>query len=396
MPFRVVIAGAGVGALEAALALRALAPDTVSVELIAPEEEFTYRPLAVAEPFHVGEVRRFPLGPLVEAAGAKLRRGTVMSVDPAEKLVRLEDRRLVDYDAFVLALGARPREAVAGSLTFRGPQDGGLLSALLERALGGDVRRIVFAVPAANTWPLPLYELALLMAGYLMDHGTRGVEVLLVTPEERPLGVFGVEASQALRELLEIRGVELQTGSAPIAWRDGFLELAGREPIEADAVVALPQLVGPALAGLPHDGNGFVPTDAHGRVTGTTDVYAAGDSTQFPLKQGGIAAQQADGVAAAIAAELAGEAEPAATRPVVRGLLLTGFVPRYLRSDMSTGRSLIDTEPLWWPPAKIVGRHLAPFLAEHLGLAPILSEPGRAAAVEIEVDPHNGGAHLPV
>ena len=77
------------------------------------------------------------------------------------------------------------------------------------------MRRIVFAVPAANTWPLPLYELALLMAGYLMDHGTRGVEVLLVTPEERPLGVFGVEASQALRELLEIRGVELQTGSAP-------------------------------------------------------------------------------------------------------------------------------------------------------------------------------------
>ena len=139
-----------------------------------------------------------------------------------------------------------------------------------------------------------------------------------------------------------------------------------------------------------------MPTDAHGRVTGTTDVYAAGDSTEFPLKQGGIAAQQADGVAAAIAAELAGEAEPAATRPVVRGLLLTGFVPRYLRSDMSTGRSLIDTEPLWWPPAKIVGRHLAPFLAEHLGLAPILSEPGRAAAMEIEVDPHNGGAHLPV
>jgi sulfide:quinone oxidoreductase len=396
MAFRVVIAGAGVGALEAALALRALAPDAVSVELIAPEEEFTYRPLAVAEPFHVGEVRRFPLAPLVEAAGAKLRRGTVTSVDPEEKLVRLEDGQAVDYDAFVLALGAHPREAVAGSLTFRGTEDGKQLSALLERALGGDLRHIVFAVPAANTWPLPLYELALLMAGYLMEHGTPGVEVLLVTPEERPLGVFGLEASQALRELLEIRGVELHTGSAPIAWRDGFLELAGREAIEADAVVALPQLVGPALAGLPHDGNGFVATDAHGRVPGTTDVYAAGDATQFPLKQGGIAAQQADGVAAAIAAELAGEAEPAATRPVVRGLLLTGFVPRYLRSDTGTGRSLIDTEPLWWPPAKIVGRHLAPFLAAQLGLAPTLSESSRAGAVEIEVDPHNGASRLPV
>ena len=289
-----------------------------------------------------------------------------------------------------------PREAVAGSLTFRGPEDGEALSALLEHALGGELRRIVFAVPPANTWPLPLYELALLMAGQLMDNGTRGVKVLLVTPEERPLGVFGLEASEALRELLEIRGVELHTGSAPIAWRDGFLEIAGREPIEADAVVALPQLVGPALAGLPHDGNGFVATDAHGRVPGTTDVYAAGDSTQFPLKQGGIAAQQADAVAAAIAAELTGEAEPAAIRPVVRGLLLTGFVPRYLRSDTGTDRSLVDTEPLWWPPAKIVGRYLAPFLAERLGLAPTLSESSRAAAVEIEVDPHDGASRLPV
>jgi sulfide:quinone oxidoreductase len=394
MPFRVVIAGAGVGALETALALRALASDAVSVELIAPEVVFTYRPLAVAEPFHVAEVRRFPLGHLVQAAGAKLRRGTVTSVDPQGKIILLEDGQVVDYDAFVLALGAHPREAVAGALTFRGPEDGEALSALLERAL--ELRRIVFAVPAANTWPLPLYELALLMAGYLMDRGTPGVKVSLVTPEERPLGVFGLEASQALRELLEIRGVELHTGSAPISWRDGFLELAGRDPIEADTVIALPQLVGPALAGLPHDGNGFVATDAHGRVPGTTDIYAVGDATQFPLKQGGIAAQQADGVAAAIAAELAGEAEPAAIRPVVRGLLLTGFVPRYLRSDLSTGRSLIDTEPLWWPPAKIVGRHLAPFLAEQLGLAPTLSESSRAAAVEIEVDPHNGGARLPV
>jgi sulfide:quinone oxidoreductase len=395
MPFRVVIAGAGVGALEAALALRELAADAASVELIAPEEEFTYRPLAVAEPFHVGEVRRFPLDHLVEAAGARLRRGTVTSVDPEGKFLRLEDGQMVDYDAFVLALGARPREAVAGALTFRGTEDGEPLSTLLEHALGGDLRRIVFAVPPANTWPLPLYELALLMAGYLMEHGTPDVEVLLVTPEERPLGVFGVEASQALRELLEIRGVELHTGSAPIAWRDGFLEIAGRDPIEADAVVALPQLVGPALQGLPHDGNGFVATDAHGRVPGTTDVYAVGDSTQFPLKQGGIAAQQADGVAAAIAAELAGETEPPAIRPVVRGLLLTGFVPRYLRSDMSTGRSLIDTEPLWWPPGKIVGRHLAPFLADHLGLAPTLSESSRAAAVEIEMDPHNGASRSP-
>jgi sulfide:quinone oxidoreductase len=386
MAFRVVIAGAGVAALETALALRAQAQDLVSVELVAPEQEFTYRPLAVAEPFRVGEVRRFPLARLVAATGAELRRGTVARVDPAENVALLEDGLTLDFDAFVLALGARPREAVTGALTFRGPQDGPALSTLLDQATEGNLRRIVFAVPAATSWPLPLYELALLTASYLTDHGTRGVDILLVTPEERPLALFGSEASDALRELLEIRGIELHFETAPITWHDGLLEVAGMSPIQADAVVALPQLVGPALPGLPHDGAGFVPTDAHGRVPGTAAVYAAGDCTQFPLKQGGVATQQADAVAAAIAADVGGRLESPAVRPVIRGLLLTGLVPRYLRSDAGMGRSVVDTEPLWWPPAKIVGRYLTPFLAAQLGLAPSLSDTSRADAVEVEVE----------
>lgn len=386
MAFRVVIAGAGVAGLETALALRALAEDSVSVELVAPEQEFTYRPLAVAEPFLVGEVRRFPLSRLVAATGAELRRGAVAQVDPDENAALLEDGQALDFDAFVLALGTRPREAVAGALTFGGPEDGPALAALLDRATKGELRRIVFAVPAAITWPLPLYELALLTAEYLTDHGTRSVDVLLVTPEERPLGLFGAEASDALRELLEIRGIELHFGTAPIALRDGLLEVAGLPPIDADAVVALPQLMGPALPGLPHDGAGFVPTDLHGRVPGTAAVYAAGDCTQFPLKQGGIATQQADAVAAAIAADVGAGVESPPVRPVIRGLLLTGLAPRYLRSDTSTGRSVVDTEPLWWPPAKIVGRYLTPFLATQLGLAPSLSETSRAAAVEVDVE----------
>jgi sulfide:quinone oxidoreductase len=393
-PFRVLIAGAGVAALETALALRALAEGLVSVELVAPEAEFTYRPLAVAEPFRAGEVRRFPLAPLVAAAGAELRRGIVSHVDPAEKTVTLDDGEALDYDAFVLALGARPREAVAGALTFRGAQDGPALAALLDRATAGEMRRIAFVVPAGTTWPLPLYELALLTAGYLSDRGTRGVEVLILTSEDRPLALFGVNASDAVAELLKIRGIELETGSAAIEWDDGLLRVAGLPAIDADAVVALPQLVGPALSGLPHDGTGFVPIDAHGRVPGTADIYAAGDSTQFPLKQGGIAAQQADAVAAAIASDLGAAVEPRPIRPVLRGLLLTGFVPRYLRSEIGTDRSVVDTEPLWWPPAKIVGRYLAPFLAAQVGLGPGLSEAARAGAVEIEVevDPRGAGS----
>jgi sulfide:quinone oxidoreductase len=133
-----------------------------------------------------------------------------------------------------------------------------------------------------------------------------------------------------------------------------------------------------------------VPTDLEGRVVGMTDVYAAGDATQFRPKQGGLAAQQADAVASAIAAEAGADVRPEPYRPVLRGLLLTGFVPRYLRTDVQAGTSIVDTEPLWWPPAKIVGRHLAPFLAAQLGLATSPPEDARSRAleVEIELDPH--------
>jgi sulfide:quinone oxidoreductase len=129
-----------------------------------------------------------------------------------------------------------------------------------------------------------------------------------------------------------------------------------------------------------------VPTDRYGRVQGVENVYAAGDATQFPVKQGGIAAQQADAVAGAIAERVGAPVTPQPFRPILRGLLLTGMVPRYLRREVHTGLSSIDTQPLWWPPAKIVGRYLAPFLASELGLTEALQPPAGAGDVRVEVE----------
>jgi sulfide:quinone oxidoreductase len=381
---RVLIAGGGVAALEATLALRALADGLVDIELVAPEDDFVYRPLAVAEPFLVGEVRRFPLRRLTEAAGASLRRGIVTGVEPSRRVVQTAEGEEIPYDALLLALGARPVEAVPGAVSFRGPADGPALSNLLEEALDGEIQRIVFAVPAGVTWPLPLYELALLTETFLIDRGAMNVDIGLVTPEEAPLALFGTAASAAIGELLEAREIELRTHSTPLGFENGILHVKPAATIEADRVVALPRLAGPALDGIPSDANGFVPTDEHGRVGSEIDVYAAGDLTQFPLKQGGIAAQQADTAAASIAVQAGAKIEPEPFRPVLRGLLLTGTVPRYLRAEAGTARSEVDTEPLWWPPAKIVGRHLAPFLAERLGLPDEPPAAGReAVAVEV-------------
>jgi sulfide:quinone oxidoreductase len=386
-PLRVVVAGGGVAGLELALALRALAEERVSVEVVSPETDFVYRPLAVVEPFRAGEATSFPLPALVREAGAELLAGEIDAVDAAKKTVTTREGGELPYDVLVVALGARAREAVPGALTFRGPQDGPALASLLEDVVDGRARRLAFAVPAGATWPLPLYELALLTETYLADHGTMETELTLVTPEEAPLGIFGRVASDALQELLETRGIDVRLRTTPFRFERGALQLMPADSLDADAVIALPRAEGPFLSGLPSDVAGFVPTDQHGRVVGVDDVYAAGDVTQFPVKQGGIATQQADAVAAAIAARAGAPVEPAPFRPVLRGLLLTGLFPRYLRAEPGTDVSAIDTEALWWPPAKIVGRYLAPFLAERIGIASVPPPQGEGAVpVEVVVE----------
>jgi sulfide:quinone oxidoreductase len=356
----VVIAGGGVAALEALLALRRLAEDRVSLELLAAEPQFWYRPLAVAEPFGQGDVHGLDLSTVADELGATLILGTLASVESELSVARTAAGAELEYDALLVATGARPLTAISGALTFRGPADTEAFGALLVEAEAGRVRRIAFAVPGAVVWPLPLYELALQTAS------VGDCEVVLVTHEEEPLGLFGREASTRVAELLEQRGVEVVTGSYADGFEDGVLALRPDGSIETDRVVALPRLEGPWIDGLPKDATGFTPTDGHGRVPAASHVFAAGDATTFPVKQGGLAAQQADAAAESIAALAGAPVEPQLFRPVLRGLILTGDRPLFARSEMARpglpGET--STEALWWPPGKIVGRYLAPYLAE--------------------------------
>jgi sulfide:quinone oxidoreductase len=148
----------------------------------------------------------------------------------------------------------------------------------------------------------------------------------------------------------------------------------------------MPRLQAPTITGVPTDGQGFIPTDEHGRVRGLDGVFAAGDITTFPVKQGGLAAQQADAAAETIAASAGADIEPEPFRPVLRGLILTGDRPVFARAELDHpgAQALIGSEPLWWPPGKIVGRYLAPFLAAHAGA--ILEPPTRSAGVPVEAD----------
>ncbi len=389
MATRVVIAGGGVAALEAALALRALAEERVEVELVGPEPHFWYRPLSVAEPFGFAETNRYEVAVLAAAAGATFTLGALEGVDAGRHVAKTSVGE-IPYDILLVAVGAIPTEAVPGALTFRGPADTEKIRRLLEEIAAGDTRRVAFAAPWGAVWSLPLYELALMTAAHLRAHQIDGVELTFVTPEEEPLQLFGRAGSDAVGELLDESGITLVTGSHPAEFADGELRLVPESRLEVDRVVALPRLQGPRLDGLPQTRNGFIPIDAHARIRGLDDVYAAGDITNFPVKQGGIATQLADAAAEAIAQAVGADVRPEPFRPVLRGLLLTGSRPRYLRQELSGGAEPADAaspDPLWWPPAKIVGRHLAPFLAKFAGVAsPPEPSPAPPGTIRVEVE----------
>ncbi|HEX5800927.1 MAG TPA: CBS domain-containing protein [Gaiellaceae bacterium] len=386
MAARVVIAGGGVAALEAALALRGLVEERVTIELVGPEPHFFYRPLSVAEPFGLGDTQRFELGALAAGAGATFTLGALEGVDAAGHVAKTSVGE-IEYDVLLVAVGAVPTVAVPGALLFRGPADADKFRGVLEAVAAGAARRVAFVVPPGAVWSLPIYELALMSATHLGEHLVQGAELVLVTVEDEPLQVFGRAGSDAVRHLLAERGIDLVAGTRAVDVVEGELRLVPEGRLEADHVVALPRLRGARLDGVPQTLDGFVPVDAHCRVRGLGDVYAAGDITTFPIKQGGIATQMADAAAQMIASRLGADLRPEPFRPVLRGLLLTGREPRYLRHEEDGDEGdAATTEPLWWPPAKIVGRHLAPFLAGLAGVESAAEAELEPGAISIEVE----------
>jgi sulfide:quinone oxidoreductase len=389
----IVIAGGGVAGLEALLALGALAGDRARLRLISPDPDFAYKPLAVAEPFALGSALRVPLERIAAAAGAELIQAAVESVDDAAGEVRLDTRQTVAYDALLLAPGARAVDGVPGATTWRpggDPADyGGLLRDLEE----GYARKLAIVVPAGATWPLPAYELALMTAGEAAGMG-RPAEVVVVTPEPEPLALLGPAASAAVADALARAGIALRTGVTATV-EEGTLVLTpggeraalgrdahepgpGVERIEGARLYSVPRLLGPAIPGMPVDGEGFVLTGDDARVEGCTRTWAAGDGVRSPLKFGGLATHQARRAVAGIAAALGLGHVPDPGEPVVHGRLLTGQGARRLR-----GRGDGDAAPLWWPAGKVAGEHLPRWLHEQ-GLAPQGPSGGPGGGVEVD------------
>ncbi|MGZ4268333.1 MAG: NAD(P)/FAD-dependent oxidoreductase [Solirubrobacteraceae bacterium] len=372
---RIVIAGGGIAGLEALIALRGHLGPGPRIDLLEANTELVERQRSVAEPFGAQPSRRFDLARIAADHGATLASDLLKSVDPAARRIHTVRGDDIAYDALLVAVGARTDVAVPGALTFSGPRDVAAYRKLLGAVGTGRVRRVVFASPGGIGWTLPIYELALLTAEHVRRAGIADVSLVLVTPEKDPLDAFGAPIASRIRALLARRDIDVRAGTTPLRVGAGGLVTEGGGVIPAEWVVALPRLGGPWIAGLPHDDHGFIPTDAHCAVPGVEAVWAAGDGTTFPIKQGGIAAQQADAAADAIAASLGAPVDPAPFSPVLHALLLDPHGERLLESDAS----MPTAEEPWWPASKVAARHLSPYLATSVA-GPEQPEEGEEAA----------------
>jgi sulfide:quinone oxidoreductase len=354
-----------VAAIETVLALHALAGRRVKIELLAPAGEYVERPSSVLAPFSGAPAPRVPLDAL-PSLGVVRHRGALGAVDPDRREIRTTDGGRLTYDRLVVAPGAHAVDGVPGALTFRGPISAGAV----ERAIRDAESRVLFVAPSDAGWVLPLYELALLTMHEFPD----GPEVTVVTPEPRPLDLFGPIASDALARLLHAAGIRFVGRTRPVECIGDTLATADGTLLAADAVISLPRMQGRFLDGLPADEHGFIPINANARVVGVPHVFAAGDATDEPVKQGGLAAQQADAAAEAIAAEAGAVLIPRPYRRILRGVVLTGETPLYLRRDLDEANEIVrplrgmppgvSRSQLWWPVGKVAGRYLTGFVAE--------------------------------
>ena len=334
-PLRVVVAGAGVGGLETHGRAAGLVGHRVALTLVAPQDDFTVHALEVFEPFGLGLAQRYPVAELAADLDAAFRHDAVARVERDDRTVHLQSGDELAYDRLVLAVGAFPYPAYEHGVCFKRAHDAEAFDAVVADLRSGRAERIAIVVPPGCTWTLPAYELALMVAA-------------LATPRAADAGHARARAAERLRRARRASGCaprcELPASSCSPASRATVphpTRRARSRPAPAstcDRVVHLPLLSGPNCPGVPCDADGFILVDDAFRVRDDDDVFAVGDATAGPYKQGGLAAQQADVVAEHIAWQVGAEHPPRPYRPVLRGAPADGRRPP-LSARRAAGRT---------------------------------------------------------
>ena len=356
---RLLVIGSGVAAIEAVLALDALAEQRIDVTVLSPTGELVLRARLPERSLWADEAPRYALHRLDQLPNVTVVRDSARSVDVAGHRVRGASGATYDWDTLLVATGAVPRPAFPGQLTL-GAAPGAIRSLAAEMERGLVATLSLVASPGA-AWTLPLYEIAFQLAQ--RDH--EGTRLELFTAEAAPLALFGSDAAREVAKRLDAAGIDVHANSYCVPAEGGLLVRPAEHYVQTDAIVELPAPAAVPLPGLPVDHDGFLQVDGFGRVAEAPDVYAAGDATAFPVKHGGLATQQADAAATHLAARAGADVEPVPFRPVLRGELVTPGGVLFLETPIAggAGAGTVSERPLWEPATKVSGRYLSAWLA---------------------------------
>ena len=371
---RVLIAGSGVAAVEAVLALRHLAGRNFEIDLLAPEHALEHRPASVATPFGLGAPPPLDLQRLARRYDVELVQDELLAVDPAAHAARLTSGARWPYDHLLIAVGARPEPALPGALTFRGPVDVPAVERVLAEVTRGDRRHVVVVVPPGSTWPLPAYELAVMAA--TETRSVAGATVTLVTPEREPLWIFGDTAGAELRELLADRGVVLRTAARAAHVTDDVLWLESGEALIGDTRDQPPAARRPRHP-RPAQRRRRLPADRRARLREGRGAGARGRRCHHLPGQAGRPRDPAGrrrGSRHRAGARRHRRGAPVRAGPARapvdrRGAALPAGGARCRgRTTLGAARRRrlageVSSRALWWPPGKVAGRYLAPYLS---------------------------------
>ena len=189
---RVLIAGAGPAGVEAALSLGA-SPAAVSSRRSSRRRNASStsrRPSSRRSPRATAGAPDSNAWPARTCAAAPSSPSTAPSRE-----VRLGDGEVLGYDALLIAVGGIQRSPYPRALAFGTPGSEERMHGLIQDLEDGYIKRIAFVVPPAASWPLPIYELALMTAERAFDMCV-DVELTLVTSEPSPLALFGGDVSR--------------------------------------------------------------------------------------------------------------------------------------------------------------------------------------------------------
>ena len=164
--------------------------------------------MSIREPFAYVAAARHPLKQIADDIGAQLVTDSFAWPDADARIAHTESGEVLHYDALILCLGARIQARYEHAITLDDGRIDELAHGLIQDIEGGYIRKLAFVSPPRMTWPLPLYELALMSAKRAFDMNVE-LTIMLLTPEDKPLQIFGAGASRGVSELLTKNRVEL-------------------------------------------------------------------------------------------------------------------------------------------------------------------------------------------